>query len=256
MGMIRIPSIGNDRIAYVVSRGFDPSTSIDSGLGPYMKVYDTYGDGMTQHGPFYPVMEDNAIDFFHSLAASSFAHPETAREASRFWPEKVHEKYFVLASRIKTTTSRLDGVQNKTLYYNKRTLETSSSKRYEYDEKWAPVPEWANGGLDSAFHLLHGALLANTFADTGLSRLALYVQLHDWFLHEQNWVFPDHENLHGLVTEDPDGLRRAFKMAGDAIEARRLLRRVEKQMETCGKRSEAGPETGRKRQSMSRAPGM
>ena len=247
---VRFPSIGNTQTAYAVSRDFEWSNALHCGLDPYCKTYDTFGDGMTQHSPFYPVTENNAIDFLYSMAAHCLEHPEDAREMDRCWPREMPVQDFAKAARVKSPSSPANGEPAKPLYYKTDAagvLETSSAKKCRYDNRWEPVPEWANGGLESTFRLLDRYVLGNSTSHSRLKRLCLYQQLSDWFLHEQNRVFPDNEKLHGIETGNPEELMRAFRVADNVIESQRLLKHIDKQIKQYREKNAAFPETAPRR---------
>ena len=251
MSIVRFPSVGNTQIAYAISHmSFERMDVYSCGLSPFLKAYDTrHDEEIVQYGRFRPVVENNVIDFLYSMAAHCMEHPEDVREIDLCWPRKISPLDLATASKIKYPSSSVDG---EPLYYEVNSLAISAQYRRKNPfANWEKIPKWANGGLESTFNLLRRSSIPDVFIQYPLGRLALYVQLHDWFRRIQ--AVPVGQILLGI--KEPEELMRAFRVADNVVESQRLLKHIDKQIEQYREKNAVPPQIAPHRKNIVPGPG-
>lgn len=133
-------------------------------LGPECGEYQTFGDGMTQHGPEFPVVAVNFADYCASLGA----HLQVLLRGDRrelsddqiealMWRNPARPRYSDEAIRFALTVvyKQQDG---KRQYFNARDCKlrtvSASKDTLQYDKRWARVHERMDGSVDSAVYVL------------------------------------------------------------------------------------------------------
>ncbi len=183
-------------------------------LGPRFAEYDTYGDGLTQHGYQYPVVADNVVDFLISLGKYMLDTPTAADELRKTfdWPEHLNKKRIEFALSVKYD-------ENKTRYYSMSEQKVSASPKLEWDKRYERVPTWADGSLESAFRLLP--------KQSALEHLRTYLDIREYLFERDNWC--DTMEGYGIgLDNDANGnkfsnLHSAFIVIDNMVRAAQLL---------------------------------
>lgn len=139
-----------DKIAYSVLDSWD-SVWNARGTAPlslYLVQFDTYGDGLCQHGPERCVQWASLADACASLATAILAEP-TAPE----WGK--------VSSSIRTATDAtirfcftVGYREDKPQWVNWNEGKVSTSPSRRHDKRWDEVPSWANKDAKTAYGLI------------------------------------------------------------------------------------------------------
>lgn len=140
------------------------------GISPYANQFDTYGDGMTQHSPYYHVGIEQLQDYLFSMAAHLQEFPEDikALDGGGWW------NYSVSGQQI-NFFKKLIYDEKKTRYYNKSEMKVSSAPSKRYDTRWKEVPTWADGSFMTVF----GFMKEDHY--NMLQRLDLLIKIWQWY---------------------------------------------------------------------------
>lgn len=171
MNRIDFPALNSNQHRFTWNRNsFDSPWRFDhSGRGILHACagrFDTYGDGAVQHSVEIPVLVQDALIYMASLAAFLIENrdPETLDCIENDWPKP----YYEIGHRSVSFAMSLKYKEGKTQYFNATEQKKSSAEAKQYDKRWEPVPEWANGSFDSVCALCvpkhHDAL--ERYADT------------------------------------------------------------------------------------------
>jgi len=200
--LIRFKSLGNPKIAY--AWGYSSEAYFgDRGFSRASFRYDTYGDGMIQHSPFYRVSPDDAVDYLLSMARFLLDHPED-RDINSWLGDWDYQLF--------TFLQKLRHKEGKALYYSKSERKVTSAPAKQFDKRYEEVPEWADGLFGAVFRLCR-----EDYFDP-LTNLALAVQLRNWFgkmFNDWPWV----EQIAGFNE------KHEFRYLRDAYEAVDNLKR-------------------------------
>ena len=216
MARICFPSLlhPNDRCYTIHNSSYDlDSRGQHHHLADWAGRYDTYGDGMVQHGPEYAAPEEDFGDYCGSLATFILAGGRDADEAAKMladacWWNCTDRPSVEFAQTVKYKA-------DKRQYFAKQDRKVSSASAKQYDKRWDEVQEWMDGGLSATFRLcLPG------FAVGFLGRYATADFVVDTYSYEHGW--------HGSVADllEFDDTRRKQWRAEDWSQAFGALNNV------------------------------
>jgi len=118
-------------------------------LGRGFLEYETYGDGNVKHNYSVPVLKENWIDFFTSLAfhlENNRTDVETLYQ-SYYWPREVQREDIVFASTVIYK-------EDKPAWFNKNERKISRSESKKHDKRWEEVVSWMDGSPHSISWIL------------------------------------------------------------------------------------------------------
>jgi hypothetical protein len=117
----------------------------------HMLMFETYGDGHTQHSPELPIVEQFTADYLNSLAAAMLADPELADTMTWRFP------HLPDPARIAFAASVIDNDETgyaKPRYYSLEFLKvTSADKRH--DKRWERIERRHDGSGGAIYNMLH-----------------------------------------------------------------------------------------------------
>jgi hypothetical protein len=169
MGMIfNFKSIANNaKFAYRWnSEDFDVRAT-EYRLHDSLKMFETYGDGMTQHSPEYYVQKEHLVDCLYSLAAYLLSNEEAAQTVyfRMKLPGSVTQAEVKFFMGLKYNAERIE-------YYNPQDRKVSKNEKYRHDKRWFEVQSWADGTLKNVYRLM---LSHNGYSSGLLDRIAVLI---------------------------------------------------------------------------------
>jgi len=203
------------RDSYSMDSGFyrDPARFVSR----CVFMFETYGDGMTQHSNMYLVPASGMRDFVVSLAyyleSLKGEEREMAADLVRVsWPESYRGEE-TKAGVVFLQDMRKKG--EKRTYYNYPERKISTKEALQYDKRWSEIPcEWKGSLPEIFFHLqkdFHGAL----------ERATIWEAIRDHL----NWPWVDEDDeMKALHFSRRDVCtRQALNYLERTVEACRLL---------------------------------
>jgi len=186
MPRITFPSIKEpEKKAYAFDTAYEYVPDKAGCFTEYVKQYDTYGDGLTQHSPDYHVRLEDSVDALYSMTKAMLENPEAFKTiAPNVWmpvPSRQQIEFF----------QKLVYNENKRVYYCQSDLKKSSAESKRYDRRWEEVPSWADGSFNAVLRF------CNEFigASWGLQRYAVWHTIREHFMETNEYVPWDGEPL-------------------------------------------------------------
>lgn len=176
--LIRFPSLTNPQETGYTVYANSTETSSDltrrdgNALSSWAAAWPTYGDGIVQHGPDYPVQGEALGDFCASLATylvdlPLHAQQEALELVAKNWPKDVSAEDI----RFYRSATHKEG---KTRYYSPRERKVSTSESKRHDKRWDAIHERMDGSVKA----IVGLFYRHEYVAGGLlARLALYRQV-------------------------------------------------------------------------------
>lgn len=142
------PSVARPSVRYVIYDGSHYVFGFDNGINPYVKSFDTLGDGEIQHTMDHVVGLGELEDFLDSFLRS--VKGDRWKEFTEWWP-RINE-----AEDLETIefahSVRYD--ENKMYrYYNLKERKISAAESKKNDRRWDKIESWYDGS-PSAVHAI------------------------------------------------------------------------------------------------------
>jgi hypothetical protein len=187
----------NSTHAYLIETAYRPERSGGCALAEWAWMYETYGDGLTQHSGEWRVQKEHIIDFCASLAEYLVRLDPAERDAVaaefRFkWPEETPEKDMEFAYSIRYNSEK------PYRYYNLRERKVSSAESKQYDKRWQRIPDWADGSPMAMARLIN----TREYGPDLLDWFRLVSDCYTYVMRHDGWS-PAPPKL--LELPDPDG---------------------------------------------------
>jgi hypothetical protein len=112
-------------------------------------AYFTYGDGLVQHSPDWPVQAESLGDFCASLATHLLSHPEDTAMVAGNWPQE--DRY---SRETITFLAGLKYQEEKQRWYSLRDNKVSASESKRHDKRWEKIQTWCDGSMSSVLAML------------------------------------------------------------------------------------------------------
>lgn len=220
--LVKFPSLAKpDEIGYAYdSMAFTHSSTAQ--IKDYLRAYETYGDGLTQHSGDWGITREQFTDFCASCA-SYLAHERDIKLAENImsltaWNEPKPELIAFAASIIYS--------EKKRWYYSLQLQQKSTAESKRHDRRWFEVPCWADGSPEAVRRLLW-----EDWHD-GIKMYAITAGIHDW-CYEQGvtWDWP--ARVLGWETDFRKAreMNQAYTLMRTAAKALVELRNVEQAVE-------------------------
>ena len=225
-----IPSILNgEKIAYKVHSRFedlwDSFRQANRPLDTHIGVFETYGDGTTQHSGEWPANNEQFTDFCLSFARWLInASPEEVKGTEIRSRDSIGIKK--VAPDLIDFLAKIQYRDDKRQYFSRSERKLTTSEKGRHDKRFLEVPSWANGSFRNVVSLY--LLESNT--DT--SHMRWYSTVYS-IAHHMNATYnlnlSDEErgfNCAAIFPGDHQEAFRALSFAFDAVEARDNSSRV------------------------------
>jgi len=211
----RFESLARDGIGYawesnysMNNNGFfrQPSRCI----APEVNEFQTYNDGMIQHGPLYAVSAENIQDFLVSLLIFlKDCHGNSELETvSERWP---HDR--ISRDRAKFYEGlRYDPDEHRQTLYNNETMKKSNAESKRFDKRWIEIPNFADGSFIAVFRF---------FVESHFSALERY-SLYQNIGQIMGWPWVDKNDLKDWIgfdisTKENRHVRQAYSALDDLV---------------------------------------
>ncbi len=225
-----IPSILNgEKIAYKVHSRFedlwDSFRSANRPLDVHIGVFETYGDGTTQHSGEWPANNEQFTDF-----CLSFAQWLLNASREQYKAMEIHSRDSIgikkVAPDLIDFLGKIQYRDDKRQYFSRSERKVTTSEKARHDKRFIEVPSWANG----SFRNIVSLYLLESNHDT--SHMRWYSTVHS-IAHHMNALYnlnlADEErgfNCEAIFPGDHQEAFRALSFAFDFIEARENTSRV------------------------------
>ncbi len=206
------------------------------------RMYQTYGDGLTQHSGDWSITREYLADYLASIVAFIIAQPEALTETeengydsnllSRLQSDMSYgipckEALDFAASVIYKESDRNNRDYTKTRYYSVSERKVSASPSKRHDKRYEEIQEWQDGSPKAMYRML----VSEFHRD--LERYAVADTIRDWFHSQPDYAKSSH--YVGLTAEflewfkdesskrdSAQQLRKAYSAARAIVEAYRL----------------------------------
>ena len=118
-------------------------------LADWAGRYDTYGDGMVQHSPEYPAMDEDFGDYCGSLAVFILEGGTDAEKALEMLSQTLWWGHTNQADIQFAMTVKHD--EKKRRWYSKQERKISSADSKRNDRRWEEIAEWMDGTMPAVF---------------------------------------------------------------------------------------------------------
>jgi len=225
-----IPSILNgEKIAFKVHSRFedlwDSFRQANRPLDTHIGVFETYGDGTTQHSGEWPANNEQFTDFCLSFARWLInASPEEVKGTEIRSRDSIGIKK--VAPDLIDFLAKIQYRDDKRQYFSRSERKLTTSEKGRHDKRFLEVPSWANGSFRNVVSLY----LLESNNDT--SHMRWYSTVYS-IAHHMNATYnlnlSDEErgfNCAAIFPGDHQEAFRALSFAFDAVEARDNSTRV------------------------------
>lgn len=179
-------------------------------LGGAMGVFETLGDGFTQHTPLRTARIEHFTDYCVSLTKHLLENPKDDLSGYLFQDAASPATVQFLA------TVLYDEKRSRWFEPSAHKISTADAK--EYDKRWHKVPTWANGSMESAFNLFRITQgNAPSFFETYAIHALFWDQLH------ANTPRGDWDKVTGYQEQMTGDHQSAFRGLKLVVEAREKL---------------------------------
>ena len=117
------------------------------------RMFETMGDGMTQHSHDWPVTEEYAIDYLFSLAVILLEDEEIASNYSHMFHAQPRMDSLRFAASLVFDPEK-DKDWNKKRYYSMSELKVSRNPKLQYDTRYKELNEYQTGTAESILGLV------------------------------------------------------------------------------------------------------
>lgn len=178
--LFRFASIANpNRMAYQYD---DNAWGSRATISYHMLQYETYGDGLMQHSPEYPIAQEQLTDYLASLAAvmkDNVALVEACLYEICRWPSDA-EIEFCASVHYKPPK---EGTWRKPVYYSRQLRKISTSDSKEHDKRYTEVQEWNDGSPEAVYRML-----IPDYA-VGIQMFTYAYAIREWFIKQPSgWM--------------------------------------------------------------------
>jgi hypothetical protein len=122
-------------------------------LSQKFRMFETYGDRMTQHSHDWPVSEEFAIDYLFSLAAAMLDDEELAEKASHSFSGGVHKDTLKFAASLVFNPDK-DKEWGKTRYFSMSLGKVTRDREKQHDDRYKQLNEYQDGTPKSILALV------------------------------------------------------------------------------------------------------
>ncbi len=147
----------------------------------HFRMFETYGDGLTQHSGDWSVTSEFLTDYLASLAAFIIGEDETAEGLSS-QEDLIQALSYLIANRPNVEQIEFAaGViykEGKTRYFSAKEVKVSASPSKSYDKRYEEIRDFHDGSAKSIYRVL-----IPEYA-TGLQRYAYASAIRDWTFAE------------------------------------------------------------------------
>ena len=166
-------SIANKQYGYSYdSQAFDIHAPIDG----HFRMFDTYGDGLTQHSPDWSVQLDHLADYLASLAEAMLTDQELAQNCLFTFSRRPSVKAIEFAASVKLKAAEEKDWLRGRRWFSAKELKLSKSPSKEHDKRYEEVREIHDGSPNSIFRILVGEY------SSGLEKYLTADAIRDWVL--------------------------------------------------------------------------
>ena len=117
------------------------------------RMFETYGDGLTQHSPDWAVTEDFATDYLFSLAAAMIENPEITNDAVYRFNEKPRPDLLAFAASLIYNPEK-DSGYGKTRYYSTNLMKVTRNREKAHDDRYKELRDWHTGTPDAIYKMI------------------------------------------------------------------------------------------------------
>lgn len=182
------------------------------------RMFETYGDGLTQHSGDWAITYEYLADYLISLAVYMLAHKEDAVLFDRIGYIVLNGPRLKLVEFASTVVwNEKDEPYGKTRYYSLTEQKITRNQDKRHDKRFREIDKYHTGGAQSILNIL---LSDKEYAD-GMERLC-YAFAVKSFVDDQPQGWCDHPTtLLGWWKEDPNahGKRVALSSGFRAVQA-------------------------------------
>ncbi len=149
MAYHRFPSLAHPtKYAYAFDTSAYSSSSETCG---YFRQFETYGDGLTQHGGDWSVMFAHLTDFLASLAEAMLSNPELIRAVGGILNPYPHVESIEFAASVVFRESDEDWTKRR--YYSV-SLKKIGNRTKEHDKRFSEIHKYLDGSCASILRLV------------------------------------------------------------------------------------------------------
>jgi hypothetical protein len=120
----------------------------------HFRMFDTYGDGLTQHSPDYSVQVEHLADYLVSLAEAMLADAELANELYYTIWQRPDAKHIAWAASVIYKAPKEGDWSAKRKYFSAKEMKVSASPLKQYDKRYEEVRDIHDGSPNSIFRIL------------------------------------------------------------------------------------------------------
>lgn len=117
------------------------------------RMFETCGDGLTQHSPDWSVTEDFATDYLFSLAAVMIEDEELARDAAYCFNDKPRAEIIKFASALVYNPEKdKEWAKQRFFYLGEQKVTRNPDKRH--DDRYKELKDWHDGTPKSIYSII------------------------------------------------------------------------------------------------------
>lgn len=214
-------SLQDPQYAYILTFDWDweRTRNADRPISDRIFMFQTYGDGITQHSNEWCVSCDRFADVCASLATFLQTDPGvTAEEKAeivgyRIWPELPSDRKLAFFASVRYSDKA------KRFYTTADGGKVSAAESRQYDKRWREVPSWADGSPQAVYDLIGQS---DDTIRYGMERFAHADSVREWFRRTSDtWCPPAAEIARFVDCKGAEARREADRLASafHALEA-------------------------------------
>lgn len=143
-------------LAYPTKYGYAYDTDAYDYKAPidgHFRMFETYGDGLTQHSGDWSITQEYLTDYLGSLADVLINDEELLQRVSFQLSQRPSVEQIEFAASVVYQAPK-DGVYGKTRYFSVSELKISSSSSKRHDKRYEEIRDIHDGTADSIYRIL------------------------------------------------------------------------------------------------------
>jgi len=216
------------------SSAFETKAQVDG----HFRMYQTYGDGLTQHSSDWTITREYIADYLASFAVAMLTDEELLKGACYSIGHRPGSDQIAFAASVVYQKPKDDKQYVKPRYFSLNEMKVSSSDSKRHDKRYEEVREFHDGSAKSIFRIL-----IPEYAD-GLMVYAYADAIREWALEDNARAYTQLPGLFLEWTKDHDAaqqLHNAYTACWNLVQAYQLRHSAEAAIDNYKRR--AGIET-------------
>lgn len=230
MPYTRFASIANSaKYAYAYDTGYHDSLTGTSPVNEHFRMFETYGDGLTQHSGDWTLQPEFLTDYLLSLAAAMIEDSGLLNDCRWQFNRPEPENVSFAASLVFKPDTLSDWRESKTRYYSKQERKITTASAKQYDKRYEQITKSEDGTPQAIFRLVLSQY------PSGLDRLAAAITVYEYVGKQKTGCMEMPAKFCGLTKDHQAArdMRDAFEVCEYVFKSKWLRDCIESRLDTA-----------------------